>query len=114
MRGLSFLKAILSLPTTFSLQGLSMTEITIEHNVSPAKLDAMDVDSWPVWEKEVSTFDWHYDKAETCYILEGEAIVTSKSGEAITIQRGDLVRFPVGLDCSWKITEAIEKHYIYT
>ena len=31
---------------------LFMTEINIEHNVSIAKLDAMGVDAWPVWEKE--------------------------------------------------------------
>ena len=90
-----------------------MSGITIEHNVTPVKLDAMGVDGWPIWEKEVSTFDWHYDREEICYILEGEAVITPKSGEAITIQRGDLVRFPTGLDCTWQIVEAIEKHYIY-
>ena len=90
-----------------------MSEITVEHNVSPAKLDAMNVDAWPIWEKAVSTFDWHYDQGETCYILEGEAVVTTKAGEAVTIQRGDLVRFPAGLDCTWEIVEAIEKHYIF-
>ena len=90
-----------------------MSEITVEHNVSPAKLDAMNVDAWPIWEKAVSTFDWHYDKGETCYILDGEAVVTTQSGEAVTIQRGDLVRFPAGLDCTWEIVEAIEKHYIF-
>ena len=90
-----------------------MSGITIEHNVSPVKLDAMSIDSWPVWKKEVSTFDWHYDQEETCYILEGEAVVTPKSGEPVTIQRGDLIRFPAGLDCTWQIIEAIEKHYIF-
>ena len=90
-----------------------MSGITIEHNVSPAKLDAMGVDGWPIWEKEVSTFDWHYDREEICYVLEGEAVVTPKSGEAVTIQRGDLVRFPASLDCTWQIVEAIEKHYIF-
>lgn len=90
-----------------------MSEITIEHNVSPAKLDAMGVDGWPIWEKEVSIFDWHYDKEEICYILDGEAVITSKSEETITIQRGDLIHFPAGLDCTWQIVEAIEKHYTF-
>jgi uncharacterized cupin superfamily protein len=90
-----------------------MSEITIEHNVSPAKLDAMHVDSWPIWEKEVSTFDWHYDQEETCYIIEGEAVIIPKTGASITIVRGDLVRFPAGLDCTWQIVEAIEKHYVF-
>jgi uncharacterized cupin superfamily protein len=90
-----------------------MPEITIEHNVSPAKLDTMHVDSWPIWTKEISTFDWHYDQEEICYVLEGEAIVTTKAGETVTIQRGDLVRFPAGLDCTWQITEDLEKHYTF-
>jgi uncharacterized cupin superfamily protein len=90
-----------------------MSGITIEHNVTPVKLDAMGVDGWPVWEKEVSTFDWHYDREEICYILEGKAVITPETGEAITIERGDLVRFPAGLDCTWQILEAIEKQYIF-
>lgn len=89
-----------------------MSNITIEHNVSPAKLDAMYVDSWPVWSKEISTFDWTYDKDEVCYILEGAAIITPSNGEPVSIERGDLVRFPVGMVCVWNITEDIEKHYL--
>lgn len=90
-----------------------MPEITIEHNVTPAKLDAMNVDSWASWEKEVSSFDWTYDATEMCYIFEGEAIITPVGGEPVTIQRGDLVQFPAGMSCHWKITEAIEKNYIF-
>jgi len=89
-----------------------MSGITIEHNVSPVKLDAMDVDCWPIWSKEISTFDWTYDAEELCYILEGEAIVTPAGGEPVSIQRGDLVNFPAGMNCTWQITEDIEKHYI--
>jgi len=29
----------------------------------------------PVWECEVSEFDWHYDSEETCLIIEGEITV---------------------------------------
>ena len=39
--------------------------------------------SWPVWTKEVSRFDWHYDSKEECYFLEGEVIVESKGGEKV-------------------------------
>ena len=88
-----------------------MSEITIEHNVSPAKLDAMAVDSWATWNKEVSTFDWQYDATEMCYILEGEAIITPTNAEPVTIQRGDLVQFPAGMSCTWEIHEPVEKHY---
>ena len=90
-----------------------MPEITIEHNVPPAKLDAMSVDSWASWAKEKSTFEWTYDEAEICYIFEGEAVITPQGGEPITISRGDLVQFPAGMSCTWEITEAIEKNYIF-
>ena len=91
-----------------------MNQITIEHNVTPAKLDVLFVDDWPIWEKEVSEFDWEYDQTETCYIVEGEAVVTPTEGDAVTITAGDLVTFPKGMKCSWKITEAIEKHYNFS
>jgi len=88
-----------------------MDIITIEHNVTPAKLDVLYVDDWPIWTKEISEFDWEYDKTETCYIVEGSAIVTPENGEPVEITTGDLVTFPRGMKCVWKITEAIEKHY---
>jgi uncharacterized cupin superfamily protein len=90
-----------------------MPTITIEHHVAPAKLETMGVDIWPIWEKEVSTFPWHYDQDEICYLLEGRAVVTPASGAPVIIQRGDLVRFPAGLSCTWEITDAVRKHYLF-
>lgn len=90
-----------------------MSDITIEHGVTPAKLDAMDVDAWPIWTKEVSKFPWTYDQTEVCYILEGEVIVTPDGGEPVTIQVGDLVTFPAGMSCTWDIKEDIRKHYLF-
>ena len=89
----------------------AMSTITIEHNVTPAKLDVLYVDDWPVWSKGVSEFNWEYDQQETCYIIEGSAIITPENGEPVTINRGDMVVFPKGMKCIWKITEPIEKHY---
>lgn len=89
-----------------------MDEITIEHNPSPVKLDAMYVDSWPVWSKEVSTFEWTYDTKEMAYILQGEAIVTPAGGEPVTIKARDLVNFPKGMQCTWEVTKPIKKHYL--
>ena len=31
--------------------------------------------SWPIWTKEVSRFDWHYDSVEECYVLNGKVVV---------------------------------------
>jgi len=74
------------------------------------RLNALNVITWPIWTKEPSTFDWHYDETETCYLLAGEAMVKAGGGD-ITIRKGDLVTFPKGLDCTWQVTRAVRKHY---
>ena len=89
-----------------------MNQITIEHNPSPMKLEAMYVDSWPIWSKEVSTFEWTYDSKEMAYILEGEAVVTPRGGEPVTIKARDLVNFAKGLVCTWEIRTPLRKHYL--
>ncbi len=71
----------------------------------------LNVRSWPVWEKEISEFPWEYDEPETCYILEGDVIVTPENGIPVRFGKGDLVIFPSGLKCMWKIKEAVRKHY---
>ena len=74
-------------------------------------LKSLNIDSWPIWTKEVSRFDWHYDETEQCYIIEGRVIVETPEGEKAEIKKGDLVTFPKGLSCVWDIKEPIRKHY---
>ena len=38
-----------------------MSQITIEHNPSEARLQELDVANWPIWEKEVSKFPIDFD-----------------------------------------------------
>ncbi|GAB4275822.1 MAG: cupin domain-containing protein [Candidatus Rifleibacteriota bacterium] len=76
-----------------------------------ADLDKMGIKSWPIWEKEISKFPWHYDQKETCYILEGDIKVTPENGEPVTIKPGDLVEFPAGMSCEWEIFSPVRKHY---
>ncbi len=52
-------------------------------------LEKRDVLSWPIWEKEISRFDWHYDSTEECYLLEGKVIVETKDGEKVEFGKGD-------------------------
>jgi uncharacterized cupin superfamily protein len=88
-----------------------MNTIKIEHHPSPARLDGLGVFGWPVWEKEASEFPWHYDAEETCYLLEGDVVVTPDGGEPVEFGQGDLVIFPRDLSCTWKICTAVRKHY---
>lgn len=87
------------------------TLITVEHNPSPAKLDVLAVDVWPLWEKDVAIFPWSYTATERCYILEGEAIVTPEGDAPVCLRRNDLVTFSAGLVCTWDIRKKIKKHY---
>ena len=71
----------------------------------------MDISSWPIWEKEISRFDWFYDSTEECYLLEGEVSVETGNGEKVTFGKGDFVTFPKGLSCIWDIKKPVRKHY---
>jgi len=69
------------------------------------------VTTWPIWEKEVSRFDWHYDETEACYLLEGRVVVETDDGKKVEFGKGDFVTFPRGLSCTWDIKEPVKKHY---
>ncbi len=90
-----------------------MSKIEIEPQVAADVLDELDVYSWPVWQKEVSCFPWHYDSAETCYFLAGDVIVTPEGGEPVRVGKGDLVTFPAGMSCTWDIRLPVRKHYSF-
>jgi len=78
--------------------------------VDNQRLEELGVKSWPIWEKEESTFDWRYDEQEICYFLAGEATIKTDEGE-ITVGHGDLVTFPKNLNCTWQVNRAVKKHF---
>ncbi|TPQ25843.1 cupin domain-containing protein [Methylomonas sp. EFPC3] len=90
-----------------------MSLITVEHNPSEERLQELGVASWPIWEKEISTFTIDFDETETAYVLEGEIIVTPTGGEPVRILPGDLVMFHAGLDSHWEVVKPLRKHYHY-
>jgi len=87
-----------------------MSEIIVKKPTQD-ELKNKGVFSWPIWEKEASIFDWHYDDTETCYILDGDVKVSTKDGKEVRFAKGDMVIFPKGLDCKWEIKKAVKKHY---
>ena len=67
---------------------------------------------WPVWDCDVSEFEWEYQEEEHCYIIKGS--VTVKGPEnTVDIKSGDYVIFPKGLKCTWKVHNYIEKYYTF-
>lgn len=88
-----------------------MLRVKVEHNPEKSRLQELEVFSWPIWTKEVSEFPWTYESTETCYLLEGEVLVTTENGEQVEIRAGDLVVFPQDLSCTWKVVAPVRKHY---
>jgi hypothetical protein len=88
-----------------------MSDIRIERSPDPKRLADLGVKTWPIWEKEVSEFPWMYDEPETCYFLEGDVVVTPSTGDPVRVRKGDLVTFPQGMSCTWKVEKPVRKHY---
>ena len=76
----------------------------------PTPEEEAEMRACPTWEKEPSEFPWHYDQTETCLILEGDVTVETDD-QTVTFGPGDLVILPEGLDCKWKVTKHVRKHY---
>lgn len=88
-----------------------MSDIRIDRKPDPERLESDGVFDWPIWEKEASEFPWEYDAAETCYFLKGDVVVTPEGGAPVEMGAGDLVTFPAGMRCTWKIRSDVKKHY---
>mmetsp|Transcript_12251 Transcript_12251/g.23069 ORF Transcript_12251/g.23069 Transcript_12251/m.23069 type:complete len:93 (-) Transcript_12251:39-317(-) len=86
-------------------------EKAVKQGIFEEVLKLRDVESWPTWECEASTFPWTYEENEEAYITEGECVVTPSAGEPIEIKAGDFVTFPKGMSCVWDVKEPIKKHY---
>ncbi|RKX77098.1 MAG: cupin [Spirochaetes bacterium] len=84
-------------------------EIKVE-KLSKDDIKKKGIESWPIWEKEVSRFDWYYDNTEECLLLEGRVVVETDEGN-VEVKEGDFVIFPRGLSCVWDIKEPVRKHY---
>jgi uncharacterized protein len=86
-----------------------MNKVFIEQLTSEQK-EKRGIASWPIWEKEISRFDWFYDSDEECQVLEGEVTVKTAEGD-YKITAGDFVTFKKGLKCVWDVKKNIRKHY---
>lgn len=84
-------------------------EINVK-KLSENEFRKLGVQNWPIWEKEISQFDWCYDEKEQFYLIEGELKIQTSNSEYL-IMPGDFVVCPKGLDCKWEITKYVKKHY---
>ncbi len=88
-----------------------MTDILLEHDPSPMKLEVLGVEDWPICNDAVSLQEKVYAQTETTFIVQGRAEITPQEGKPIIVSGGDLVTFLPGARCTWAITEAVVRHY---
>lgn len=88
-----------------------MASVIIE-KLSEVQIAERNIRSWPVWTKEISTFDWYYDGDEHCLVLEGDIEVETSEG-TYKIKPGDFVTFKKGLKCKWNVIKPVRKHYFF-
>lgn len=86
-----------------------MEKVIIE-KLSDEIINSKGIRNWPIWEKEISRFDWKYEGDEECLLLEGEVIVETEN-ESFNIKAGDFVTFKKGLKCVWDVKSPIRKYY---
>jgi len=79
-----------------------------------AFLEKKGVFYWGTWGCGVSKFPWTYGDSESCYLLAGKVTVIPDDGRPpATFGKGDFVTFPAGMSCTWDVTEAVQKHYMF-
>ncbi len=76
----------------------------------PSDEETRTCQSWPIWKCEPSTFDWAYTEKETCLLIEGKVTV-SDGRDSVSFGAGDMVIFPVDLECTWDVHEPVKKYY---
>ena len=86
-------------------------QLKLEVSITKPSKEQIEISSkCPIWEKEISEFDYYYDKTEQCLILEGEVDILGKN-KKWSFKKGDYVVFPKGLKCKWIIKKPVKKHY---
>ncbi len=88
-----------------------MSAIEVNKHPSTLELHKLQVNKWARWEKGLSQLPQHYKNEETCYILEGEAVVTMPDGSVVVLREGCLAKFPPGVECVWNIVRPVSKLY---
>ncbi|NQT95856.1 MAG: cupin domain-containing protein [Candidatus Omnitrophica bacterium] len=76
------------------------------------ELAELNIKDWSPWECEPSTFDWEYDQEEWCYLFDGKVNIDTPGGK-VDIGKGDFVKFPKGLKCTWNVLEKVRKVYLF-
>ena len=61
------------------------------------------------WECTSGRFNWDYDIDETAFIISGEAFITTGANGERRLGPGDMVFFPAGSTCTWRVPARVTK-----
>lgn len=62
-----------------------------------------------LWHCTPGIFNWHYAEDEIAHIISGEVFISVGDGAERRLQGGDVVLFPAGSSCRWRVTEPVRK-----
>jgi uncharacterized cupin superfamily protein len=65
--------------------------------------------SYGVWECTAGQFQWIFSWDEFVHIQEGEVTIREEGGRTLTLRRGDLAHFPLGLKTYWHVPHYVRK-----
>lgn len=85
-------------------------EQVIIKSLTELEKKSLGIENWPIWEKEISKFEYEYEETEHCLFLEGEVVLETPT-DILFIKSGDYVTFVKGLKCVWDIKKKVKKHY---
>ena len=89
-------------------------EIEVISQPDEVFLKSKGVYDWGTWGCAVSKFPWTYYENESCYLLAGKVTVIPTDGrKTVTFRKGDFVTFPAGMSCTWDVSEAVQKHFMF-
>jgi hypothetical protein len=89
--------------------------IRIERRPSQSRLSGLDIRSWPKWGCPSGKFPLKFDAEETFYLVKGKvrAYIKGSPDQYVDFGAGDLVVIPKGMSCTWDVSVAVDKHYIF-
>lgn len=94
-------------------RGSGPSVLTVEENVSPARLKELGVAGWEMWSSETGTYDYPYDKKEMFYCLKGNVRLTADNGQRAVVSPGSLVTIDKTANVQWEILTPVLKHYLF-
>jgi uncharacterized cupin superfamily protein len=65
-----------------------------------------------IWRSEPGKWAISYTEEEFCHMLDGVSVITSATGEAVTVRAGDSFVMPRGFVGTWEVVEPTTKRFV--